>query len=224
MLILLGDGVVANTTLNKSNFKGGGPVQITLGWGFAVMIPAIIFTNVSGSHFNPALTVALAVTGKFAWGNVLGYVAAQILGGIFGAVLVFICFKNQFDATRDKDIIRGCFCTSPAVYDKPINFICETIATFVLVFVLLCFSGDMVSHRSGVSSIYIFALISSIGMSLGGVTGYAINPARDLGPRIAHCILPIKNKGKSNWSYAWIPILGPISGGILASLVYMALF
>ena len=199
MLILLGDGVVANVTLNKSGMKGAGSIQITIAWGLAVMVPAFIFGEASGASFNPALTIALAVGGMFDWALVPGYVIAQILGGIVGGILVYILFKDHFDATEDPGTKLGVFSTGPSIPNTGRNIVQEAIATFVLV----------------------FGIIVAIGMSLGGLTGYALNPARDLGPRIAHAILPIKGKGSSNFKYGLIvPIFGPIIGGIVAVLLY----
>ena len=199
MLILLGDGVVANVTLNKSGMKGAGSIQITIAWGLAVMVPAFIFGEASGASFNPALTIALAVGGMFDWALVPGYIIAQILGGIVGGILVYILFKDHFDATEDPGTKLGVFSTGPSIPNTGRNIVQEAIATFVLV----------------------FGIIVAIGMSLGGLTGYALNPARDLGPRIAHAILPIKGKGSSNFKYGLIvPIFGPIIGGIVAVLLY----
>ena len=222
MLILLGSGVVANVNLTGSGMKGAGAVQITTAWGFAVMIPAFIFGAASGAHFNPALTIALAVDGSIAWSLVPGYVIAQFAGAFIGACLVFILFKGQFDMTEDKDIKRGVFCTSPSVPNFALNFLSEVIGTFVLVFAIKGIA-QVTDIAPGLSNILVFGIIVSIGMSLGGLTGYAINPARDLGPRLAHFLMPIKDKGPSNWKYAIIPLFGPIVGAILAVLVYAAI-
>lgn len=224
ILILLGDGVVANVSLQKSGMKGGGSLQITIAWGLAVLIPAVIFGGVSGAHFNPALTLGLAITGQFAWSMVPGYLLAQIAGGFCGGCLVYLFYKDQFDATTDAQVIKGCFCTAPSVRHFPINFFCECIGTFLLVFSILSFGNLNGAVQSGVNNLYVFGLITSIGMSLGGTTGYAINPARDLGPRIAHAVLPIHAKGGSDWRYAWIPIAAPILGGILGAVVYICIF
>ena len=223
MLILLGDGVVANVTLNKSGMKGAGSIQITLAWGLAVMVPAFIFGQASGASFNPALTLALAAGGMFEWALVPGYIAAQMLGGIVGAALVYLLFKDQFDATDDPAAKLGVFSTGPAVANTPRNLLQEAIATFVLVFAI-CGLNQVPGLDAGLGKLLVFGVIVSSGMSLGGLTGYALNPARDLGPRIAHAILPIRGKGSSNFRYGLIvPVLGPILGGMLAVLLYRAI-
>ena len=193
MLILLGDGVVANVTLNKSGMKGAGSIQITFAWGLAVMVPACIFGAASGAHFNPALTIALAAEGSMSWSMVPGYIVAQMIGAFLGACCVFVLFKGQYDATDDPATKLGTFSTSPSIPNTGLNLLSEIIG-----------------------NLYVFGLIVSIGMSLGGLTGYAINPARDLGPRLAHAVLPIKGKGSSRFDYGWIPVVGPIIGGLLA--------
>ena len=221
MLILLGDGVVANVTLNKSGMKGAGSIQITLAWGLAVMVPAFIFGAASGASFNPALTIALSVFDSAAhpWAEVPVYIIAQFLGAFVGACLVYILFKDQFDATDDPGTKLGVFSTGPSVPNMPLNLLSEAIGTFVLVFAIL----GIPETAPGVSNLFVFGIIVSIGMSLGGLTGYAINPARDIGPRIAHQFLPIKGKGDSNWGYAIVPILGPIIGAIVAVLLYQVI-
>ena len=223
LLILLGDGVVANVTLNKSGMKGAGAIQITFAWGLAVMVPAFIFGAASGASFNPALTLALAIDGSFDWALVPGYIIAQFAGAFVGACLVYILFKEQFDATDDPGAKLGVFSTGPSVPNLPLNILSEAIGTFVLVFAIkgtgnVAGLGDM-----GLNYIFVFAIIVSVGMSLGGLTGYAINPARDLGPRLAHAVLPIKGKGDSNWSYGVVTLVGPIVGAIVAVLVYGAI-
>ena len=217
LLIILGDGVVANVTLNKSGMKGAGSIQITLAWGLAVMVPAFIFGAASGAHFNPALTIALAVDGSMAPSLVPGYIIAQFLGAILGACIVYLMFKDQFDATDDPGTKLGVFSTGPAVPNLPRNIFCEAVATFVLVFAIKGIPGDTVL---GVEKFMVFGIIVAIGMSLGGLTGYALNPARDIGPRIAHAFLPIKGKGDSNWGYAIVPLVGPIVGALVAVLLY----
>lgn len=217
LLILLGDGVVANVTLNKSGMKGAGSIQITLAWGLAVMLPAFIFGVASGAHFNPALTIALAADGSISWSVVPGYIIAQFAGAFVGAVLVYLLFKAQFDATEDAGTKLGVFSTSPSVPNTALNFLSEIIGTFVLVFAI---KGIPTGVPVGVSNLLVFGIIVSIGMSLGGLTGYAINPARDLGPRLAHAILPIKKKGSSNWGYGLITLFGPIIGALLAVGLY----
>ena len=202
LLILLGDGVVANVTLNKSGMKGAGSIQITFAWGLAVMIPAYIFGAASGASFNPALTLALAIDGSFDW-----------------AILVYLLFKGQFDATEEAKTKLGVFCTSPSIPNKGLNILSEAIGTFVLVFAIkgIANVGEI---AGGLDKFLVFGIIVSVGMSLGGLTGYAINPARDLGPRLAHAILPIKGKGDSNWGYAIVPLVGPIIGAVAAVLLY----
>ncbi|WP_411676706.1 MIP/aquaporin family protein [Caproicibacter sp.] len=221
ILIILGDGVVANVTLNKSGMKGGGSVQITIAWGLAVMLPAFVFGAASGAHFNPALTIALAAAGSFAWSMVPGYIVSQILGGFCGGLIVYALFKDQFDETESQATILGCFSTGPAIRNLPRNFLSELVGTFLLVFTIMGIGNVKGAGGVGLNYLLVFGIIVSIGMSLGGLTGYAINPARDLGPRLAHAVLPIKNKGGSNWSYGLIvPIFGPIVGGLLACLLF----
>lgn len=220
LLILLGDGVVANVTLNKSGMKGAGSIQITLAWGLAVMLPAFIFGEASGASFNPALTIALAVNGSFAWSMVPGYIVAQIAGAFVGACLVYILFKEQFDATENPAAKLGVFSTGPSVPNTGLNILSEAIGTFVLVFAILGLA-QVPNLDAGLAKLLVFGIIVSIGMSLGGLTGYAINPARDLGPRLAHAVLPIKGKGSSNFAYGLIvPIIGPVLGGLVAVAVY----
>ncbi len=223
MLILLGDGVVANVNLEKSGMKGAGPVQITFAWGLAVLVPAFIFGAASGAHFNPALTIALAVDGSMSWSLVPGYIVAQMAGAFVGACLVYVLFKAQFDATEDGATKRGVFCTAPAVDNKPLNLLSEAIGTFVLVFAIKGIGNVAGCSTIGFNYFLVFSIIVSVGMSLGGLTGYAINPARDLGPRIAHAVLPIKGKTDSNWQYSWVPVVGPIVGAIVAVLLFMVI-
>lgn len=216
MLIILGDGVVANVTLNKSGMKGAGSIQITFAWGLAVLVPAFIFGEASGASFNPALTLALAADGSFAWSMVPGYIVAQIAGAFLGACIVYILFKEQFDATEDPGSKLGCFSTGPSVPNMPLNILSEAIGTFVLVFAIKGI-GNVTGLSTGVDKLFVFGIIVSVGMSLGGLTGYAINPARDLGPRLAHAVLPIQGKGDSNFGYGLIvPIIGPILGALAA--------
>ena len=214
MLILLGDGVVANVTLNKSGMKGAGSIQITFAWGLAVMIPAYIFGAASGASFNPALTLALAIDGSFDWALVPGYIIAQFAGAFVGACLVYILFKEQFDATPEPAAKLGAFSTSPSVPNLPLNILSEAIGTFVLVFAIKGIA-NVDGIAGGLDKFLVFGIIVSVGMSLGGLTGYAINPA--------HAILPIKGKGSSNWGYAIVPLVGPIIGAIVAVLLYGAI-
>lgn len=223
MLILLGCGVVANVNLNKSGMKGGGSIQITIAWGLAVLVPAFIFGEASGASFNPALTLALAVEGSFPWAQVPGYIIAQFAGAFVGACLVYVLFKEQFDATEDQGSKLGVFSTGPSVPNLPLNILSEAVGTFVLVFAIKGI-GNVSGLAVGVDKLFVFGIIVSIGMSLGGLTGYAINPARDLGPRLAHALLPIKGKGDSNWSYGIVTLVGPILGALAAVGLYNVIF
>jgi len=216
LLILLGDGVVANVVLKNSKGSGSGWMVITTGWALAVAIPALIFGSYSGAHFNPALTIALAVIGKVAWSQVPIYLAGQFIGGFLGAVLVFIYNYDQFKCSDNKADKLAVFCTGPAVRNNIINFICEVIGTFVLVFGILGIGAQNLTN--GIGTLFVGFLIWAIGLCLGGTTGYAINPARDLAPRIAHAVLPIPNKGDSDWGYAWIPVVAPIIGAVIGAV------
>ena len=227
VLLLLGDGVVACTTLNRSKGFGGGWTVITLAWGFAVMCGVFIAGPYSGAHLNPAVSIGMAMAGNFAWSDVPGYITAQFVGGMLGAVLVYLFYKDHFDATDDPATKLGVFCTMPAIMNRPRNLFCETVGTFLLVFVILALStgGNTAEVGMGAQGAFpVTMLIMAIGMSLGGTTGYAINPVRDLPPRIIHALLPIRDKGQSGWEYSWIPVLGPVLGGLLAAWAYRALF
>ena len=237
VLILLGDGVCAATGLERSKAKGGGWVVIAMGWGFAVMTGVFISGSVSGAHLNPVVSISCAIAGSMEWSAVPGYVIAQMLGGFVGALLVWLFYKDHFDATSDPDTKLGTFCTMPAIEGhKMRNFFCEALASWLLVFVILIFGVDSnVPHLDAegihlhigmgeLGALPVTFLIMAIGMSLGGATGYAINPARDLAPRIAHAVLPIKGKRDSGWGYSWVPVAGPIAGGIAAALSYLLLF
>lgn len=217
LLIILGDGVVANVVLKKTKGNSSGWIVITTGWALAVAIPAAIFTSVSGALFNPALTIALAIVGQFTWSQVIPYIIAQLLGAFLGAVVVYITYYNHFEETEDQNSKLGVFCTIPEIEDHKINFLTEFIGTFVLTFAVLGIGAQNIDY--GVKVIIIGCLIWAIGLSLGGPTGYAINPARDFGPRLAHFLLPIPRKGSSKWEYAWIPIVAPIIGAICGALV-----
>ena len=227
VLILLGDGVVASNALAKSKGQNGGWIVITMAWGFAVMCGVFIAGPYSGAHLNPAVSIGLAAAGQFPWASVPGYVAAQFLGGFAGAMLVYIFYKDHFDATDDAESKLAVFCTMPAIPNRWRNLFCEFVGTWLLVFVILAFSNKENTPELGMGSLGSFPvtmLIMSIGMSLGGATGYAINPARDLPPRIVHALLPIKGKRDSGWSYSWIPVLGPVLGGIFAALTYLCVY
>ena len=221
-LILLGDGVVANVVLNKTKGNNSGWIVITFGWAIAVFVGVYISAAHSGAHLNPAVTIALAVTEKFDWALVPVQIAGQFCGAMLGALLVWIAYKKHFDETTDADTKLAVFCNSPAIPNIPFNLATEIIGTFALVFGVLFITGADAGLRS-LDALPVALLVLGIGLSLGGPTGYAINPARDLGPRIMHFILPIKDKGSSGWGYSWIPVVGPLIGGVLAALVFKAL-
>lgn len=220
ILILFGDGVVASNVLKKSKGENGGWVVITLAWGLAVMLGVFISGPYSGAHLNPAVTIGLAAAKSFSWSLVLPYIVAQMLGGFVGALLVYVYYKDHYDATEDQAAKLATFCTAPAIRNYGRNLISEIIGTFILVFVILALATQGNTPELGMGSLGAFPvamLIVAIGMSLGGTTGYAINPARDLAPRFAHFILPIKGKGSSDWKYSWVPVVGPIIGAFLAA-------
>ncbi|MDR1874633.1 MAG: aquaporin family protein [Synergistaceae bacterium] len=222
-LVLLGDGVCAGVLLNKTKTNGSGFIVIAFGWACAVLIPALMFTK-SGAVFNPALTIALAAIGKLSWALVPGYVVAEMLGGLLGGILVWVMYKDHFAATEDGDTKLGVFCTGPAIRNYTNNFVSEFIATFVLVFTILGISQTSVGDVAAVGTFGVGAIILSCGVSLGGTTGYAMNPARDFSPRVAHAILPIPNKRNSDWGYSWIPVVAPICGAVVAALSATAIF
>jgi len=222
-LILLGDGVVANVVLKGTKGNNSGWIVITVGWATAVLVPALMFGAISGAHFNPALTIALAITGNFT-GSVVGYIVAQFLGAMVGAFLVWLMYKAHFDES-DPGSQLGVFSTGPAIRNTGLNLISEIIGTFVLLFTLTAGVAQASDGGLGALGMWrVWAVILTVGISLGGTTGYAINPARDLGPRIMHAILPMKGKGKSDWGYAWIPVVGPVVGAILGALASVAVF
>ena len=219
ILILLGNGVVANVLLERSGMKGGGSVQITFGWGLAVLLPAFIFGSASGAHFNPALTIALAADGSLAPALAGWYIAGQMLGAMTGALLVWALFCRHFAATEDGAVKRACFCTAPSIPCLPCNLLSEAVGTFVLVFAIKGIA-QVPGIAGGVNFLFVFGIIVSVGMSLGGLTGYAINPARDLGPRIVYALLPMKGKAPANWRYALVPVVGPVAGALAAVWLY----
>ncbi|MBQ6385823.1 MAG: aquaporin family protein [Lachnospiraceae bacterium] len=222
MLVLLGDGVCCNVSLNKSGMKGGGTVHILIGWGMAVMVPAFSFGAMSGAHFNPAVTIAAAIRGAMSWGQVPGYIIAQLLGGFVGAAILIVLYGDHIKATDDDATVRGCFCTGPSIRNTGLNFLSEFVATFVLVFTLASIPGD--AGASGVSWVLVYGVIVACGASFGGLTGYAMNAARDSAPRLAYQLLaPNKGHKDPDWAYGWIPAVAPICGGAVASLLYMAL-
>jgi glycerol uptake facilitator protein len=235
ILILLGDGVVAGVLLRNSKAENSGWIVITFGWGMAVAIAVYSVGAISGAHINPAVTIGLASIGAFEWAMVPGYIIAQFLGAFTGAVLVWLAYLPHWGETADPGLKLGVFCTAPAIYRTVPNLITEIIGTAMLVFGVLGIVSNVqqiqqaaeadlsVVFQFGVAPLIVGLLVLAIGLSLGGPTGYAINPARDLGPRIAHAVLPIAGKGESDWSYAWIPVVGPIIGGILGAVLYSVL-
>ena len=238
ILILLGDGVVANVLLNKTKGNGAGWIVITFGWGMAVFVGVFCVSQFSGAHLNPAVTLALAAspTGDFHWAQVPAYLAAQMIGAFLGAVIVYFFYREHFKATDDADLKLACFCTAPNIRAMATAFFCEVVGTFVLVFPILLMENPSLALDLGAASpknvkmglgaigaLPVGLLVFAIGLSLGGTTGYAINPARDLAPRIAHAILPIRGKRDSDWGYAWVPVLGPIAGALLAAAASAAL-
>jgi glycerol uptake facilitator protein len=223
LLIVLGDGVVANVVLNKTKGNNSGWIVITFGWGIAVFVGVYAATTLgSGGHLNPAVTIALASLGQFEWSMVGQFIAAQMIGAMAGAFVVWLCYRNHFDETDNAGSQLAVFSTGPAIRSPLNNFINEVVGTFVLVIgVLLMSKAEM--KLGTLDALPVGLLVLGIGLSLGGTTGYAINPARDLGPRIMHAVLPMKHKGSSDWGYAWIPVCGPILGGVLATLVFRAI-
>lgn len=232
LLILLGNGVVANVVLTGTKSNNSGWIVITTGWALGVFVGVIVAGPYSGAHLNPAVTIALAVAGKVSWSLVPEYIAGEMTGAMLGALLVWIYFKDHFKITEDEGGKLACFSTGPAIKNTFSNLTSEIIGTFVLVFVVFFLAGpklDLAGDVEGrailglgsIGALPVAFLVWAIGLSLGGTTGYAINPARDLGPRIMHAILPVK--GSSEWGYAWIPIVGPIIGAVIAALLYVAL-
>lgn len=231
ILILMGTGVCANSSLNDTFARGADWVLISFGWGLGVFIGVIVAGPSSGAHLNPAVTIGLALAGKFAWADAPLYILAQLVGAMSGAFLTWLLYADHYNRTESAGTIKGTFCTSPAIKNTARNVFSEVVGTFVLIFVVLFIAGpefkvlgiDTVKVGLGsVGALPVALLVVAIGMSLGGLTGYAINPARDLGPRIIHSLVPIKTKGPSDWGYAWVPIVGPIVGAAFAALVYLA--
>ncbi|EDS78118.1 glycerol uptake facilitator protein [Clostridium botulinum C str. Eklund] len=224
LLIILGDGVVACVSLNKSKGQNGGWIVVTTSWAIAVAVPALIFGAISGAHFNPAVTIAFAAIGfgGITWQMVPSYIIAQMLGAMLGAAIVWIAYLPHWAETEDPAVKLGVFCTAPAIRNSAANLATEIIGTFVLVFAILGLSTVEQAPGIGVYSVGLVILV--IGLALGGPTGYAINPARDLGPRIAHAILPISGKGGSDWGYSWIPVVGPIIGGLIGAFIFKMVF
>lgn len=235
LLIIFGNGVVANVVLAKTKGHGAGWIVITAGWAFAVFIGAFCSAPVSGAHLNPAVTLAMTIAGKLPAAQAPGYIAAQMLGGILGGALVFAFYREHFKASDDADGKLACFCTAPAIRQTGQALFCEVLGTFVLILPIFLMKdatfkwpmgtepADVALGLGSIGLIPVALLVFAIGLSLGGPTGYAINPARDLGPRLAHAFLPIPGKRDSDWSYAWVPVVGPLLGGALAALAQLAL-
>ena len=227
-LILLGNGVVANVVLSDTKGNSGGWIVITSGWALGVFTGVVIAGPYSGAHLNPGVSIALAIAGKFSWADVPLFVLAQFAGAMIGAFLVWLMYKDHFKATQDPDLKSAVFCTAPAIKGTLSNIVSEVIGTFVLIFVIFYFTNAEMGDKSPIGlgslgAIPVTLLVLAIGLSLGGTTGYAINPARDLGPRIMHAVLPIPNKGNAGWDYAWIPVAGPVLGASLAAGLYLLL-
>lgn len=229
LLILLGCGVNANVSLQKTYGNGSGWMVITTGWAFAVYTGVVVAGPYSGAHLNPAVTIGLAVAGEFPVDAILSYITAQFIGAMLGAFLVWLINKDHFDATADGNTKRAVFCNAPAIPNTFLNLLTEILGTFVLVFAVLYFTDAVMSSDNTIiglgslGALPVALIVWGIGLSLGGATGYAINPARDMGPRIIHALVPIKNKGSNGWGYSWIPVIGPILGAALAAGIAMLL-
>jgi len=228
-LIILGNGVVANVVLNGTKGNSSGWMVITTGWALGVFTGVVIASPYSGAHLNPAVTVALAIAGNFSWAQVPAYILAQFIGAMLGAFMVWLIYKDHFIKTNDQGLKAAVFCTSPAIRNTTSNLVSEIIGTFVLLFVIFHFTNAELGidktpvGLGSLGAIPVAFLVWAIGLSLGGTTGYAINPARDLGPRIMHALLPIPDKGSGHWNYAWIPVIGPLAGAALAAFLYLLL-
>ena len=220
ILILLGDGVVAAVLLAQSKAQNSGWIVITFGWGMAVAMAVYAVGQFSGAHLNPAVTLGFASIDVIEWDQVPKYIGGEFVGAMVGATLVFLAYSNHWRATEDPGLKLAVYCTAPAIRNTVANFITEVIGTFLLVFGVLAIVANAAPGDSGLTPLLVGLLVLAIGLSLGGPTGYAINPARDLGPRIMHAILPIPGKGQSDWSYAWIPVVAPIIGGVLGALCF----
>ncbi|WP_316790497.1 MIP/aquaporin family protein [Pedobacter frigoris] len=225
-MILLGNGVVANVVLNGTKGNNGGWMVITTAWAFAVFVGVVIAGPYSGAHLNPAVTIGLALAGKFSWALAPGYIAGQFIGAMAGSLLVWLLYKDFYKGTADQGAKQATFCTAPAMSNTISNLFSEILGTFVLIFVIFHFTDAAMGTEKtpiglgSIGALPVTFLVWVIGLSLGGTTGYAINPARDLGPRIMHAILPIAGKGGNNWGYAWIPVAGPLIGCALAALLH----
>ena len=230
ILILMGTGVCANSSLADTFAKGADWLLISFGWGLGVYLGVIVAGPSSGAHLNPAVTIGLAVAGKFAWTDAPFYILAQLLGAVSGAFLTWLLYSDHYNRTENAGTIKGTFCTSPAIKNTARNILSEVVGTFVLIFVVLLIAGPefksegmgkVIIGLGSVGALPVALLVVAIGISLGGLTGYAINPARDLGPRIIHSLVPIKTKGASDWGYAWIPVVGPVIGAVFAATLYL---
>ena len=221
ILVFLGDSVVANVVLHKTKGNDSGWPVIVLGWMVAVMVPVMMFGAMSGAHFNPAVTLGMAVGNGFSWANVPGYIGCQMAGGLVGGVLVFIFYRPHFNVTEDQDAKLAVFATAPAIRSTVDNLISEFLATFLLVFAIF---GAVVYAPDVPGPVAVAAIILAMGTALGGTTGYAMNPARDLSPRVAYWLCPIRDKRDADWGYSWIPVVGPLLGGLAAGLVGMVVF
>ena len=229
ILILLGNGVVANVVLKGTKGNGGGWIVITTGWALGVFAGVVIAGPYSGAHLNPAVTIGLAIAGKFPWAQVPAFVIAQLIGAMLGSLLVWIMYKDHFSATKEPALKSAVFYTAPAIKNTRLNLVSEALGTFVLLLaVFYITNGEIGKEKTpiglgSIGAIPVTFIVWAIGLSLGGTTGYAINPARDMGPRIIHSLLPIKDKNKSDWKYAWIPIAGPVAGAVIAAGLYLLL-
>ncbi|MGG6799680.1 UNVERIFIED_CONTAM: aquaporin family protein [Streptococcus canis] len=218
ILVLLGDGVVSACVLNKTKAQNSGWIAIVLGWGIAVTVAVYISGFMSGAHLNPAVTLAMAAVGSLPWSQVLTYLVAQFLGAMLGALVLYLHYYPHWKETKDAGTILACFSTGPAIRHTWSNLFGEALGTAVLIITVMAIGPNKVA--AGFGPLIVGVVVMAVGFSLGATTGYAINPARDLGPRIMHALLPISNKGDSDWSYAWIPVLGPILGGVAGALIY----
>lgn len=229
LLTLLGGGVGANVVLNKTLGHNSGWIVITTGWALAVYVAVVVVGPYSGAHINPAVSIGLAIAGKFPWESVPAYILAQMIGAMLGSLIVWLMYKDYFDITKDSGSKKSVFCTAPAIRNLLSNLFSEIVGTFVLLFTILYFTNASTNDAQSViglgslGALPVAFLVWAIGLSLGGTTGYAINPARDLGPRIMHAILPIKNKASNDWGYSWVPVLGPLVGACLAALLMLVL-
>ncbi|HXF72842.1 MAG TPA: MIP/aquaporin family protein [Actinomycetota bacterium] len=224
LLILFGDGVVAGVLLNRSKAQNGGWIVITMGWGLGVAVAVYAAGQFSGAHINPAVTLGLATIGELPWSDVPTYIGGQFVGAFIGAVLVWLAYLPHWEETDDPGLKLAVFSTGPAIRNYGMNLLTEIIGTAALVAGVLAIVANAAPGEVGLTPLLVGFLVVGIGLSLGGPTGYAINPARDLGPRIAHAVLPIAGKGDSDWGYAWIPVVGPVVGGVLGALLFKALW